>query len=133
MPTKGLVMTGTARAALPVLAIGLAAVVLSGCGASAHAGAGAKAADHEGDACDRVSAALATGPNSVTDPVGYARAHVRPLRQIHPTDARLRSVIGRLADAYAEFSASNGGHAAKVAVAAASQRLVTLCPRDDDQ
>jgi hypothetical protein len=126
-------MTRTARAALPVLAIGLAVALLSGCGGEAHAGASAKAADRGGDACDRVSAALATGPSSVTDPVGYARAHVRPLRQIHTTDARLRSVIDHLADAYAAYSTSNGGHAAKVAVAAASTELTQLCPRDDDQ
>lgn len=126
-------MTGIARAALPVLAIGLAAAMLSGCGGSARAGAAGNTSDHGGDPCDRVSAALATGPNSVTDPVGYARAHIRPLRQIHPTNARLRTVIDHLADAYAAYSASNGGHAAKAAVASASSELNLLCPRDDDQ
>jgi hypothetical protein len=131
-PTKGFAMTRTARAALPVLAIGLAAAVVSGCGGPVGAGASA-AADHGGDACDRVSAVLATGPNSVTDPVGYARAHVRPLRQIHTADARLRSVIGHLAGAYAAYAASNGSHAAKVAVAAAGQQLRQLCPRGNQQ
>jgi hypothetical protein len=133
LPKKGVVMTGVARVTLPVLALGLAAAVLSGCGGSAHASPGASAAARGGDACDQVADVLGSGPNSVTDPVGYARAHVRPLRQIHATDAKVQEAIDQLADAYAAYSASNGGHAAKLAVAKAGAALTLLCPHDEDQ
>jgi len=80
-------------------------------------------------ACRQVSAVLSDGPDPDADPVGYADAQILPLGQIRTPDAPLRAAIGRLARAYQAFFASSGtSGAAKLAVAAASKQVDTLCP-----
>jgi hypothetical protein len=79
--------------------------------------------------CAKVSAVLSDGPDPDADPIGYAEAQVLPLGQIHAADAQLRAAISKLAGAYRAFFASNGSSgAAKLAVAAASKRINSLCP-----
>jgi hypothetical protein len=79
--------------------------------------------------CAKLSAVLSDGPDPDADPVGYAEAQILPLGQIHAPDAQLRAAISRLAGAYRAFFASNGSSgAAKLAVAAASKRINSLCP-----
>jgi hypothetical protein len=79
--------------------------------------------------CTQVSAVLSDGPDPDADPVGYAEAQILPLGQIRTSDAQLRAAIGKLASAYQAFFDSNGSSsAAKLAVAAASKRVNSLCP-----
>jgi hypothetical protein len=79
--------------------------------------------------CAQVSAVLSDGPDPDADPIGYAEAQILPLGQIRPSDAQLRAAIGRLADAYRSFFASNGSSpAAKLAVASAVKRINSFCP-----
>jgi hypothetical protein len=79
--------------------------------------------------CAQVSAALSDGPDPDADPVGYAEAQILPLGQIRTSDAQLQTAIGKLASAYRAFFDSNGNSpAAKLAVAAASKQINSLCP-----
>lgn len=79
--------------------------------------------------CSQVSAVLSDGPDPDADPVGYAEAQILPLGQIRTSDAQLRAAIGKLASGYRAFFASNGSSsAAKLAVAAASRQIDSLCP-----
>jgi hypothetical protein len=105
------------------LAAGLMAVVLCSCGTSVHSAASATQ-----DTCQRVSAVLSDGPDPDADPVGYAEAQIRPLRQISTSDQALRTDIGQLANAYQEFYVSSGTSQAKEAVAVASKKVNSICP-----
>jgi hypothetical protein len=79
--------------------------------------------------CSQVSAVLSDGPDPDADPVGYAEAQILPLGQIRTPDAQLRAAVSKLAGAYRAFFASNGSSStAKLAVAAASKRINSLCP-----
>jgi hypothetical protein len=112
---------GAALALAPGLAL---AVLLSGCGGSSGPSQAATKAT-----CQKVAAALSEGPDPDADPVGYAEAQILPLRQIHAPDTELRHAIGRLADAYASFFASDGKSASAIsAVAAAAKKIDAICP-----
>jgi hypothetical protein len=125
-------LTVVAPTALGLPALGLAALglaaLLGACTSQAPASRPVStAAVHA--TCTKVSAVLSDGPDPDADPVGYAEAQILPLGQIHAADAQLRAAIGKLAGAYRAFFASNGSSsAAKLAVAAASKRINSLCP-----
>jgi hypothetical protein len=116
-----------APTALGLAALGLAAL-LGACTSQAPASRPVStAAVHA--TCSKVSAVLSDGPDPDADPVGYAEAQILPLGQIHTADAQLRAAISKLAGAYRALYASNGSSgAAKLAVAAASKRINSLCP-----
>ena len=78
--------------------------------------------------CQAVSAALANGPEPSGDPVGYAEAQVRPLRDITTTDAPLRAAILQLSSAYQSFYKDNGSTSSSKLVSAAEQRVDRYCP-----
>jgi hypothetical protein len=100
-------------------------VVLCACGSSVHSSVQAAAVR---STCQQVSAVLSDGPDPDADPVGYAEAQIRPLRQISTPDQALRDAIGQLARAYQEYYASNGTSTAKGAVAVASKKIDSICP-----
>ena len=115
------------RAVLAAAALGGCALLLTACGSSGSSSATA-ATTAAKNACQQVSAALSDGPDPGTDPVGYAQAQVLPLQQIHTSDQSLQKAIGALADAYQQFSSSNGDATAKQAVSQASRRVNATCP-----
>jgi hypothetical protein len=78
--------------------------------------------------CHKVSAVLSDGPDPAVDPVGYALAQVKPLRQIHAADQQLARVIDQLADAYQKVYSSDNSKAAKHAAAKALASVNHLCP-----
>jgi hypothetical protein len=119
--------TALGLAALGLAALGLAAL-LGACTSQAPVSRPVStAAVHA--TCTKVSAVLSDGPDPDADPVGYAEAQILPLGQIHAADAQLRAAISKLAGAYRAFFASNGSSsAAKLAVAAATKRINSLCP-----
>jgi hypothetical protein len=110
-------------------ALGLAALALLGaCTSQAPASHPVSAAAVRAT-CTKVSAVLSDGPDPGADPVGYAEAQILPLGQIRTADAQLRAAISKLAGAYRALYASNGSSsAAKLAVAAASKRINSICP-----
>jgi hypothetical protein len=104
------------------------AVALTACG-SAAVHAASVSATAVRSACTEVSATLADGPDSGTDPVGYAEAQVGPLHAIRTSDPALRTAISKLASAYARVYASNGtSPAAAKAVTAAAGAIDAICP-----
>jgi len=106
-------------AALAIAACAVAALPLAACssGSSPSAAVTTKT-------CQQVSAVLSDGPDPGEDPVGYAEAQILPLRQVHTSDAALRSAITRLADAYARFFASDGKSTSAIsAVTAAAAHM----------
>jgi hypothetical protein len=112
---------------------GLAAVALTG-GLLAACGSSPAAAKPPSrgriTVCERVSDALADGPDSDADPVGYALAQVIPLRQA-ATSAKgsSRTAIENLASADEAFEKANGkGSSVTNAVKQASDRINQLCP-----
>jgi hypothetical protein len=78
--------------------------------------------------CQAVSAALANGPDPQADPVGYAEAQVRPLREITTSDAALHTAILQLSSAYSTFFKNNGTAASSKLVKAADKNVDHLCP-----
>ena len=112
------------------LGIGLAALalpMLAACGSSAGQ-PGAQGATISA-ACTAVGAALSDGPDPDADPVGYAEAQIKPLREIQTSDYALRVAIRDLAEAYGRVFASNGtSSAAAKAVAAAAVKVNAICP-----
>jgi hypothetical protein len=80
--------------------------------------------------CQKVGDALANGPDSDADPVGYALAQIIPLQQIKaPSDQPLQTAIENLDAAYRQFYQDNGvGQSAKQAVTRATDKLNKLCP-----
>lgn len=76
-----------------------------------------------------MAAVLSDGPDPAADPVGYALAQVRPLRQLDLTgDPALRRAVDNLAAAYQSFYATNGAAPAKAAVSRAGAAVDRLCP-----
>jgi hypothetical protein len=82
------------------------------------------------DICAKVGAALSSGPDPTTDPVGYALAQLIPLRQITGSaSGTLATALGDLAEAYQEYVASKGKSGVdKAAVIHAAARVNSLCP-----
>lgn len=80
--------------------------------------------------CSQVAAVLSDGPDPGADPVGYALAQVRPLRQIDTSsDTSLQVAVDDLAAAYQNFSAHNGKtSSAQHALNRAVKSVDTLCP-----
>jgi hypothetical protein len=78
--------------------------------------------------CQDISAVLSDGPDPGADPVGYALAQVKPLREIETSDGSLGSAIDQLAAAYEQFFTTNGAEVAKRAVTAASEKVDSICP-----
>lgn len=120
------------RTALPPSLIALAVLLpLSACGSSGSAARAATAGAPGASAttCEQVSAVLADGPDSDTDPLGYAEAQIQPLRQIHTADAGLGQAVSALATAYSGYYTANG--ASKTATATltgAIKQINKLCP-----
>jgi hypothetical protein len=118
---------GLRTAGLGIALAALALPVLAACGSSAGR-PGAQGATVSA-ACTAVGAALSDGPDPGSDPVGYAEAQIKPLREIQTSDYALRVAIRDLADAYGRVFASNGtSGAATKAVAAAAVRVNAVCP-----
>lgn len=117
--------TGARAAALAVLAT--STLALSACGSSGPAKASGTTSALK-TTCQNVGAVLSDGPDSGADPVGYAQAQIKPLRQIHTSDKSLQSDVTALASAYQQFYDSNGGAAAKQAISQASRNLNRICP-----
>lgn len=114
------------RSRLAVVVLGPAlALLIAGCGSSGSATASATALRRT---CKQIEAALSDGPEPAADPVGYAEAQVRPLREIHASDAQLGHAIGRLASAYDAFYLTRGSKPAGHAVTAASRAVDAICP-----
>jgi hypothetical protein len=109
-------------------AVALSAGLVTACGSSGRAAPASGSSVPQ--TCQAVTAALTDGPDPDADPVGYALAQVRPLRQIKTTsDQALQTAIDQLASAYQRFYAADGvGASAKRAVTGASDRLDALCP-----
>ncbi len=100
----------------------LVALLASGCGSPARALA-------TENTCQQVSAVLSDGPDPGADPVGYAEAQILPLRRISTANPALRAAIGQLAGAYQQLFATDGkSSSARQAVAAAGDRLNSICP-----
>ena len=78
--------------------------------------------------CQAVTATLANGPDPDVDPVGYAEAQVRPLREITTSDAELRSAIIQLSSAYESFYKNSGSALSKNLVSAADKNVDRYCP-----
>jgi hypothetical protein len=76
--------------------------------------------------CRAVSAALANGPDPDVDPVGYAEAQVRPLREITTSDPALHVAILQLSSAYESFYRDDG--ASSKQVSAAEKNIDAYCP-----
>jgi hypothetical protein len=108
-----------------LVALALCSGLLSACGSSGSA--------HGSDpglqsVCQDISAVLSDGPDPSSDPVGYAIAQVKPLRQIQTSDQALRATIDDLASAYERVVTTNGSAAAKQAVSVASDKVDAICP-----
>jgi hypothetical protein len=114
------------RAAAIALGGTLLVLLIAGCGASTRRVS--SSAQTRRATCEQVQAVLSDGPEPQADPVGYAEAQVRPLRQIRTSDTKLGQAIGRLASAYETFYASNGGGHAGRAVTAAGKAIEVICP-----
>jgi hypothetical protein len=114
------------RSALAVLAV--PAGLLAACGGSG--GSGAASTPAAKSACQQVGAALADGPDSGADPVGYAFAQILPLRAIRiSSDPTLHAAIDGLASAYQTYYSHNGsGDAVRRAVDQAAKKINALCP-----
>jgi hypothetical protein len=79
--------------------------------------------------CTQVSATLSDGPDPGSDPIGYAEAQVRPLRELRLADGELRTAVSRLADAYAAvFTSNDTSAAASRRLSAAVAALNKICP-----
>jgi hypothetical protein len=109
---------------LTMLAAGATATLLTACGSSAPA----QSTTAVKSACQQVSAVLSDGPDPGSDPVGYAEAQVKPLRQIHTGDHGLRTAVNKLSAAYQQFYENKGTGAAKQAVSQATHTVNTICP-----
>jgi hypothetical protein len=79
--------------------------------------------------CQQVSAVLSDGPDPGADPVGYAEAQIKPLRQIRTSDETLGKAITTLATDYSDyFSASGHGTSVTTALSSAVSAINKLCP-----
>jgi hypothetical protein len=107
--------------------LGCCALAFAGCSSSAQNASSSSGAASLQRACVQISAALADGPDPDTDPVGYAEAQIRPLRQIRTDDHQLQEAINALDAAYEQQFASNDAAAGK-AVTEASKQVDAVCP-----
>jgi hypothetical protein len=72
---------------------------------------------------------LSDGPDSGTDPVGYAEAQVLPLQQIHTSVSTLGVAITTLASAYQTYYVQDGkSKTATAALNTAMNTINKLCP-----
>jgi hypothetical protein len=118
---------GFRAAGLGITVAALALPMLTACGSATGrpAGQGATIAA----ACSTLGAVLSDGPDPAADPVGYAEAQMKPLRDVHTSDQALRAAIRDLAAAYAQVFASNGtSSAAGKAVTTAAGKVNAICP-----
>jgi hypothetical protein len=124
-PSQG----GLLRAVAAVVLIGWAPLLASACGASpVSATESSRAAKAQVNAtCTRISDVLADGPDPGVDPVGYALAQVRPLREITTSDRALERDIATLASAYEAVYKTNDAKGTEAAVDAAGKELDTIC------
>lgn len=106
----------------------LLTALLAACGSSHSSTSTSSASAQIKQTCQQIEGALSDGPDPEADPVGYAQAQILPLRQINTSDKKLHEAIGRLASAYAAFSATKGASSAKDAVSAASKSIESICP-----
>jgi hypothetical protein len=116
--------TGRNGGALGLALLAACGVLLSACGSSGSV----QATSAVTDACQQVSAVLSNGPDPGADPVGYAEAQIRPLRQVHTSDKQLQAAVDDLASAYQRFFSTQGADAAKQAVSQASHSVNVICP-----
>jgi hypothetical protein len=117
----------TAIAAVAVAMLALATMV-SACSSSGHATATAASTAVAESTCEQVGDALSDGPDPDSDPVGYAEAQIKPLQQIHATNATLGQAITTLAGAYSSYYQANGTGPAKSALNTAIKQINKLCP-----
>jgi hypothetical protein len=78
--------------------------------------------------CHKVAATLAEGPNPVANPLGYAKAQVRPLEGIATSNAGLRDAIEQLSAAYERYFSHGGARFAQREVRDATMSLHQYCP-----
>jgi hypothetical protein len=114
------------RGAVALGALALSAGLLAGCGSSGPGGAATSSAATA--TCQQVGAVLSDGPDPDVDPVGYAEAQIRPLREIQTSNRDLGAAIAHLATAYQQYSSTNGAKAAKGMVSRAAKTINALCP-----
>jgi len=123
------VRTNGALSPLGSVALGLALLactsLLASCSSSPSTQVSKQAIQN---ACQQVSTVLSDGPDPDADPVGYAEAQVRPLRQVHTADARLQGLIDNLASAYESFFNTDGSSSAKKQVTSAGNAIDVICP-----
>jgi hypothetical protein len=78
--------------------------------------------------CENIAAALADGPDSDADPLGYAEAQVLPLRHIATSNAAQQRDLLTLSRAYHQFFVSGGTASANAVVHRALATVQSLCP-----
>jgi hypothetical protein len=111
--------------AIGLFVLAICSALLCACGSSGPA----KASSQElQGVCQDISAVLSDGPDPSADPVGYALAQVKPLRQIQTSDMALRAAIDDLASAYERVVTTKDSASAKQGVAAASDKIDAICP-----
>lgn len=115
----------TRSSVIGLVALALCSWLLCACGSSGPAQASDQGLQ---SVCQDISAVLSDGPDPSSDPVGYALAQVKPLRQIQTSDIALRAAIDDLASAYARVVTTNDAASAKRAVSVASDKVDAICP-----
>ncbi len=105
-----------------------AGVTLAACSASPSAARSTTTTVATSRACQTVAAVLSDGPDPTADPVGYALAQVRPLRQLQTDNATLRVATVALAAAFTRFYAADGSSSTKAVLAKAEAAINRLCP-----
>lgn len=113
------------KSAFCVMALALVSGLLSACGSS---GSAPISNDAVQSVCQEISAVLANGPDPDSDPVGYALAQVRPLKQIKTSDKTLQAALHGLSAAYEEVVTTKDSSAVKQAVTKASAKVNAICP-----
>jgi hypothetical protein len=88
----------------------------------------AKPASVPAASCRAVSATLANGPDPDVDPLGYAEAQVRPLREITTPHAGLHTAILQLSSAYQSFYNDKGAAPSSKLVSMAEKNVDHFCP-----
>lgn len=78
--------------------------------------------------CTRIADVLSDGPDPGADPVGYALAQVRPLREIATDDETLKKDIEALASAYETVYKTNDKKGTQAAVQKAGKMIDKTCP-----
>jgi hypothetical protein len=112
-------------------AILVVAPLVAGCGSGSGSGSSSgsgQAIAAVSAACTQVADALADGPDPDADPVGYAEAQIRPLREIATADQALHTALAGLASAYAQVYGTHNSAPARAAVTTASREVDAICP-----